>query len=160
MYYLFFLFYNMLKKISLMLVIFIILYLLLVFKTPNEADTLWNKELNNLIRGFKSNLDKWSTNIPTKDEFWNTISNTFSWAIKLKDDIASWIKNTKDTIDSVRATLSWAENTYNEAKDKIDEVKTFIDESGNKIDQVKDTLNDLEKIADWIKWAVNTWAIN
>ncbi|PID87513.1 hypothetical protein CSB07_00915 [Candidatus Gracilibacteria bacterium] len=150
----------MLKKIGLMLLIFFVLYLLLVFKTPSTADFIGNKNFNDFIRSFKSTLEESSTNIPTKSEIDETLTKTYSGAVKLKDNISSGIKKTKDTIDTVRSTLSGAESKYNEAKEKVNEVKTFIDDSSKKIEDVKNTLNDLEKVADGIKSVVNTGAIN
>lgn len=149
----------MLKKLFLIFFIFFILYLMLVFKTPWTADILWNKEFNNFVRSFKPTLDDTSTNIPWKDDITGTFTKTYSWAIKLKNDIVSWVEKTKDTIDSVRSTLSWAENTYNDAIDKIEDVKGFVNDAWKKVEQVKGTLEDFDKMADSIKWMVNTWAV-
>jgi hypothetical protein len=73
-----------------------------------------------------------------------------SWAIDLKNDIVNWADVTKEKIDSVRATLSWAEKAYNELKDTYWEAVEFIDETSKKIDEAK-------KIIDAVQSVSNSW---
>ena len=60
--------------------------------------------------------------------------------MELKNNIQEWLDLTKDKIDSVRVTLSWAEDKYNQIKNWVEWVKTFIEENSWTIDMIQDTI--------------------
>lgn len=71
---------------------------------------------------------------------------------KAKSKITDWIDTTKERIDNVRKSLSWAEETVNKAKDVIEKWKETVSEA-------TEVFNDFEKMSDVIIWSVNTWAL-
>jgi len=71
---------------------------------------------------------------------------------KTKNKIADWIDTTKEKIDTVRKSLSWAEDTINKAKNVIEKWKETVWEA-------TEVFNDFEKMSDVIIWSVNTWAL-
>ena len=142
------------KKLILLFVIIFTLYILIIFKLPVLADAIgksfWLEKFNSFVLTFKSNVDMVSTDNPTKQELIDTYTKALSWAIDLKNDIVNWADVTKEKIDSVRATLSWAEKAYNELKDTYWEAVEFIDETSKKIDEAK-------KIIDAVQSVSNSW---
>jgi len=142
------------KKLILLFVIIFTLYILIIFKLPVLADAIgksfWLEKFNSFVLTFKSNVDMVSTDTPTKQELIDTYTKALSWAIDLKNDIVNWADVTKEKIDSVRATLSWAEKAYNELKDTYWEAVEFIDETSKKIDEAK-------KIIDAVQSVSNSW---
>ena len=142
------------KKLILLFVIIFTLYILIIFKLPVLADAIgksfWLEKFNSFVLTFKSNVDMVSTDTPTKQELIDTYTKALSWAIDLKNDIVNWADVTKEKIDSVRATLSWAERAYNELKDTYWEAVEFIDETSKKIDEAK-------KIIDAVQSVSNSW---
>lgn len=71
---------------------------------------------------------------------------------KIEWQIQTWVNNTKQKIDSVRKTLSWAEQTIDKAWKVIEKWKETLDEAGN-------VIVDINKIWNWIMNSVNTWAM-
>ena len=142
------------KKLIILFVIIFTLYILIIFKLPVLADAIgksfWLEKFNSFVLTFKSNVDMVSTDTPTKQELIDTYTKALSWAIDLKNDIVNWADVTKEKIDSVRATLSWAEKAYNELKDTYWEAVEFIDETSKKIDEAK-------KIIDAVQSVSNSW---
>jgi peptidoglycan hydrolase CwlO-like protein len=138
------------KKILLMLVVFIVLFLILIFKAPVVADKIWNLFwfywVSENIVNIKNKFDNAITRIPSKEEVIQTYDMAYSWTVNAID-------KTKDTIDNVRENANKIEEKYNNAKE-------FIDDTWKKIDEVKSTINDLEQIWNNIKNIVNTWAVN
>ena len=134
------------KKIFWIIVLLVTVYGIAIFMKPAITDkiesTLWFEGFWEKLRWNLGFINKTVTDIPS-------LSEIQSWALDIRDKVADWIQTTKDTIDTVRSTLSWAENTYNKAKD-------VFDETTQTIDKLKWTLNDVEKLWDSIKWAVNT----
>jgi hypothetical protein len=72
--------------------------------------------------------------------------------VKIRGEIQTWVDNTKQKINSVRKTLSWAEETMNKATNVIEKWKETLDEAGN-------VIVDINKIWNWIMNSVNTWAM-
>ncbi len=137
------------KNIFSFLIIIIIGYIVLVFLAPGVSDKIGSfigtKTINEKIRVFKTNIDKTATSATWKDDFLKSYSDTIDSARQVKDTIVEKTLDTKKKIDTVRSTLSWAEETVNEAKWVFDEA--------NK------TLNDINKLWNNIKSIVNTGAI-
>lgn len=134
------------KKIFWIIILLITAYGIALFMKPSITD--WIEKIIG-FEGFgekvRSNLgfiNKTVTDIPSLWEIQ-------SWALDIRDKVTDWIQSTKDTIDTVRSTLSGAEDTYNKAKD-------VFDETTQTIDKLKWTLNDVEKLWDTIKGAINT----
>lgn len=71
---------------------------------------------------------------------------------KIEWQIQTWVDNTKQKIDSVRKTLSWAEQTIDKAWKVIKKWQETLDEAGN-------VIGDINKIWNWIMNSVNTWAM-
>lgn len=138
------------KKILLMLVIFIVLFLILVFKAPIVAwtiwDLLWLHWINEKIVDLKNKFDNAITRMPNKEELKDTYNKAYSWTIEIID-------KTKNTIDTVRENANKLENKYNNTK-------KVIKKTWEKIDKIKWTINDLEKIWNDINNVINTWAVN
>lgn len=137
----------MIKKLFFIIVLILTLYIVLIFISPALADkiesTLWFEWLNEKIRTLKSSMDDTYTNIPSKDQFLNTIDEVKNQAeIKTKDAL-DWVNEVKNTIDWVRSTLSWAASTYSEIKWSIDETKTQIENSVTAIKDTADTINNI-----------------
>lgn len=147
-----------------MLVLLWVLYTLGVFYTPAIADSI-GKQLglegyNSFVKSFKWNLDQVSTDIPSKWEFFEGSKAALSWALDLKDTVIWSISETKDKIDSVRSTLSWAESTYNDAKDTFEQAKGFVEWASEKVQKVQQTLNDVNQLGESITNIVDTDVID
>lgn len=131
------------------------LFTLSVFKAPELADsignTFWFPELTAQIRDLKLWFDEMTTNLPSKEELEQKYAETKSWALKLKDGIIWWIESTKEKVDDVRETLSWAEQKIEEAKDAYNKTVDFIDETGKKIEQVKETIENTSKVIEEVQ---------
>ena len=142
------------KKLLLLFVIIFTLYILIIFKLPVLDDAIgksfWLENFNSFVLSFKTQVDMVSTDTPTKDELIDTYSKAFSGVMDLKNDIVNGVDVTKDKIDSVRATLSWAEKTYNDLKETYWDAVEFIDEASKKIDEAK-------KIIDAVQTVTNSW---
>lgn len=150
----------MLKKLLLLLIILFTVYLILVFVSPTLADKIelfiWKQWLNEKIRSLKWNVDETYTNIPSKDEFIDTINQAKIQAeIKAKDAL-NWVNEVKWNIDEVRSTLSWAANTYNEVKTSIETTKAQVETWVNAIKTTADTLNQVSNTINWaLSWTLN-----
>ncbi|MDD3793997.1 MAG: hypothetical protein PHI37_04240 [Candidatus Gracilibacteria bacterium] len=137
----------MIKKLFFIIVLILTLYIVLIFISPALADkiesTLGFEGLNEKIRTLKSSMDDTYTNIPSKDQFLNTIDEVKNQAeIKTKDALDG-VNEVKNTIDGVRSTLSGAASTYSEIKGSIDETKTQIENSVTAIKDTADTINNI-----------------
>lgn len=147
-----------LQKIFWWAVLIFTLFVVSVFKAPEIADSIGNTfgfpNFTEKIREFKSWFDGVVTHVPSQQEIQNALAETKSWAIKLKDGFIDWVEITKDKIDTVRETLSWAEQKIEDAKDAYNKTIDFIDETGNKINEVKQTIEDTSKVIEDVQ---NLW---
>lgn len=147
-----------LQKIFWWAVLIFTLFVVSVFKAPEIADSIGNTfgfpNLTEKIREFKSWFDGVVTHVPSQQEIQKALAETKSWAIKLKDGFIDWVEITKDKIDTVRETLSWAEQKIEDAKDAYNKTIEFIDETGNKINEVKQTIEDTSKVIEDVQ---NLW---
>lgn len=66
----------------------------------------------------------------------------------VSNEIKSWIDSTKDKIDTVRKTLSWAEQTIDKAWKAIEDWK-------NAIEWATEVFSDVNKMSEWITNSVN-----
>lgn len=143
----------MIKKLLLIILIIVTLYIISIFVSPALADkiesSLWITWFNQKIRDLKSGVDSTYTNIPSKDEFLETYDQAKIQAeIKAKEAL-NWVSEVKWNIDEVRSTLSWAASTYSEIKWSIDETKLQIETSVNAIKTTADTLNQVSNTINW-----------
>ncbi len=133
----------MIKKLIWIIVLLTTLFILFVFLFPSTSDSAWNKfwfkNININLRNIKSTFDKIMTRIPTKEEVKDA-----------KEDIDNIIKSWKNKIDTIRKTLSWAE-------DKIKDAKEFIDDTAWKINKIKKTIDNVKDIRDNINNLTWTW---
>lgn len=150
-----------LQKIFWWFILSITLFWVSVFKAPELADSIWNTfgfpNLTSYIRDFKSWFDEAITHVPSQEEIQEKIAQTKSWALKIKDGIITWVETTKNKVDDVRESLSWAEQTLQDAKNAYNKTVDFIDETGKKIDEVKKTIEDTSKVIEEVQ---NIWNNN
>lgn len=151
----------MIKNILLLWFIFIIVFIILIFKTPDFAlkieSTLWINWLSQFLLWFKWTYDETVTNIPTKAELENAYDTVQSGALDFKDKFEDWLNLTKEKIDWVREKAWDIENTYNDLKWTYDEAKEFINTNSWKIEEIKEVI---ETISD-VTWTLtNTWETN
>ncbi len=148
-----------LKKLSLVILIIVTLFILAVFKLPTLSNTIewwvWLDGISDTIRWVKTTVDQVSTDIPTKDELKDTYYRAYSWAIDAKDNVEEGITDTKNLIDSFRKTLSWAEAMYNDAKWVYEDTKEVIDDVQDKIETAKDILEDGQELQDTLSDNLN-----
>ncbi len=142
----------MIKKFIWIVILLWVLYTLGVFYAPAVTDSV-GKQLgiegyNSFVKSFKWNLDQVSTDIPSKWEFLQGSKAALSGALDLKDTVIWSISETKDKIDSVRSTLSWAESTYNDAKQTFEQAKGFVEWASEKVQKVQQTLNDVSELSE------------
>lgn len=151
----------MLRKIIWSIILFLVIYILLIFKAPGIAwvieNIIWINWFNNFILWAKSTYDETVTNIPSKDELQNTYNTVQSWAIEFKENFEIWVEITKEKIDAFRATMSWAESTYNDLKDWFNDAKDFIDTNSWIVDDIHNTIKTLSGINEalTITWETN-----
>lgn len=150
-----------LQKIFWWFILSVTLFWVSVFKTPELADSIGNTfgfpHLTSQIREIKKSFDWVVTHVPSQDEIKDALAETKSGALKIKDGFIDGVEVTKDKIDTVRVTLSWAEQKIEDAKDAYNKTVDFIDETGKKIDQVKQTIEDTSKVIEEVQ---NIWNNN
>lgn len=143
---------NMLRKLFWSAIVLIVLFILAVFKAPelakSIADLAWYPNVPEKITEFKATFDNVVTDIPTKEELESQYNSTVSWALELKENIVNGVQTTKDKVDSLRETMSWAEQKVNELKETYNDAKEFIDETSEKIDQAKQIIEDTQAVID------------
>ena len=131
-----------------------------IFLAPSFADkvgnVLWIKNFNEKIRNNWGDINRIFTNIPTTDELEKWYDDVVKKAKEFGEDVSSWINKTKETIDNIRTTLSWAEDKINDVKETYTDIKKTYEETIKTYDSVKKKLNDVEKVWDVIKNVVNT----
>lgn len=151
----------MLKNIFLFILIFFVLYILSIFKAPDLASSIEQslgiQWFNAFVINFKETFDDIVTNFPTQDELKNAYETAQSWALEFKDNFENWLNITKDKIDTIRETLSWAEDTISDIKENIDAAKDFYDANSWTIDDIKNTIDTISEISQEI---TNTWTNN
>lgn len=134
------------KKLVSLLLLITALYLIAVFQFPQATDSFAAKigilKYNEMLRGFKSNLDTTVTDIPSIEE----AKNAFSGA---KDTFTEGVSTTKEKIDTIRETASGAEATYTKTVETITTVKKTVD-------GISDTLGDIDTLRDGVMNSVNT----
>ena len=143
----------MIKKLLLIILIIVTLYIVSIFVSPAVADKIensfWFTWFNQKIRDLKSWVDSTYTNIPSKDEFLETYDQAKIQAeIKAKDAL-NWVNEVKWNIDEVRSTLSWAASTYKEVKTSIETTKAQGETWVNAIKTTADTLNQVSNTLNW-----------
>lgn len=143
----------MIKKLLLIILIIVTLYIISIFVSPALADkiesSLWITWFNQKIRDLKLGVDSTYTNIPSKDEFLETYDQAKIQAeIKAKDAL-NWVNEVKWNIDEVRSTLSWAASTYKEVKTSIETTKAQVETWVNAIKTTADTLNQVSNTLNW-----------
>ncbi len=150
----------MIKKLLLIIVIIITLYIVTIFMSPTLADKIensfWFTWFNQKIRDLKSGADSTYTNIPSKEQFLETYDQAKIQAeIKAKEAL-NWVNEVKWNIDEVRSTLSWAASTYNEVKTSIETTKTQVETWVKAIKTTADTLNQVSNTLNWaLSWTLN-----
>lgn len=146
------------KKILLILILwFFTRYSVYITREPEKFTDLetqykWIWKINSKIRETTWYLI-WKTNETTSktkdiynDKVVPKVDNIKTW-------VQWWFDSTKQRIDSVRKTLSWAEDTYNKTKEVINDGKETL----NKATEV---LNDIDKMWNAIINSVNTWTVS
>lgn len=151
----------MLRKLFWSVILFVILFILSVFKAPDLAQSIADlagfPNLPTKIVQAKEKYDQVVTNMPTKEEIENQYNLTISWAIEIKENITNWVQTTKDKVDSLRETMSGAEEKLNELKETYNDAKDFLDETSQKIDQAKQLIEDTQAVIDNVQ---NSWETN
>lgn len=148
----------MVKKILWFFLIFIILYILAIFKAPALADNIEDllkiNWFNNSVRDMKSALDDIYTNFPSREEVLNTYNKTLSWANDLKQKAWSWTSQIKNTIDNFRLSVSWSVDKYEWIKDDILETKQKMDQTVDTIKNTSDAIwefwENIKNTSSWI----------
>lgn len=145
----------MLKKIFWTAILLFILFVLAVFKAPEVAKSVANiigyPNLPESITKLKWTYDQVVTDIPSKEELEKQYNSTISWAIELKENIVNWVQTTKNKVDSLRETMSWAEQKIEDLKGSYNDAKEFIDEAGKKIDETKKIIEDTTTVINNVK---------
>lgn len=131
----------------------IVSYLSWVFLAPDITKTIegavWLSGTTDEIRSFKDSFDDIVTDIPSVAEF-------KSWAIDIGNTVKWWLDSTKEKIDDVRVTLSWAQDTFNNTMDTIDSTIETVKWAKDSVQKFNESNEWLMKLWDSIKWTVNT----
>ncbi len=134
------------KKIIWILILICILYILLVFKAPGlttEIEKQFGFEwLTETLTWVKGKLDEASTKIPSQEELESKYNKWLSWAIDIKNTVVDGIDKTKETIDNVRVTLSWAQDTVSDTLDFVDNATQKVKDAKEAVDQVNQSVQD------------------
>ena len=127
-----------------------VLFVLTVFKAPDLAKSIAElagyPNLPAKIISIKSTFDWVVTDIPTQEELEKQYNEALSWAIELKDKVVDWVQTTKDTVDDIRETMSWAEQKIEDIKETYNDAKEFVDEAGKKIEETKKIIEDTSRV--------------
>ncbi len=147
----------MIKKILWFLLIFVVLYILAIFKAPVLADSIEDllkiNWFNQTVRDFKTSLDNIYTNLPSKEQVIDTYNKTLSWANELKEKAWSWTKQLKESIDNVRLSISWSVDKYEWIKNDIIETKQKMDQTVDTIKSTSEAIGEFwENIKNTSSW--------
>jgi predicted MarR family transcription regulator len=115
-----------------------VLYILIVFLSPEFADKYWNTKLNLFIRDFKHTID----NIYTKNNINDVYNRTLSWAEDLKNNLIEGANSAKGWVDEVRKNLNWVVDKYEDVKGVVNEKKEQLQEWIDKVKEVSDSINN------------------
>lgn len=150
----------MLKKIFWWMIVLIILFVLTVFKAPDLANSIAElagfPNLPTNIISIKSTFDWAVTDIPSQSELEEHYNEALSWAIIIKWQIIDGVQTTKDTVDDLRETLSWAEQKIEDIKETYDDAKEFVDEASAKIEATKKIIEDTTKVINEVQNITST----
>jgi methyl-accepting chemotaxis protein len=142
------------------MVMIIILFVLTIFKAPDLAKSISElagfPNLPANIISIKSTFDWVVTDIPTKEELEKQYTEALSWAVELKGKIVDWVQSTKDTVDDLRETMSWAEQKIEDIKDTYNDAKDFVDNASKKIEETKKIIEDTTKVINEVQNINNT----
>ncbi len=155
------------KKLLFLIIIFIISYTFYTSVNRIDLEKMESKHqvlsfINNFLRNSLEFLTWKEKEITSKtNEYYgknvapkvNDIKTSVSKQVdNIKTETTVKLNETKTKIDTIRKTLSWAEDTVNKAEKAIQKWKEVVSE-------VNWVLSDVDKMRDWIMWAVNTWAV-
>lgn len=139
------------KKLILFLLIAFVCYILIIFKAPLVADwiakTLGIEWFNEFVLKFKSDIDSNATQWVSSEDLKNAYDNVMSGALEVKNTVQKTLDNTKERIDSLRITLSWAEDTFNDMKDWYDAAIEILDTTNKKIEEVKNVIESVQNLS-------------
>lgn len=143
----------MIKKLLLLILSILVLYGVLVFLAPKISSSVesfvWIPGITEKIHSSKEDFDNIVTNVPSKQEF-------KSWAIDISDTIKWGLDSTKDKIDNVRVTLSWAQNTIDETFDNIDQAVETVKEVKEVVEKLKSPAEKLQNLGENIQSTVGS----
>lgn len=135
----------MLWKLLSFLLIISVVYVLLIFNIPGFADkSTFNKNIYN----FKETFNTAILDIPTREE----VKETFN---SVKGSVVDGLDYTKEKVDTMRVTFSWAENVIGDWKEFIDNGKEFIDNVVNQVDNAKTIINATQDVVNTLSGAIN-----
>lgn len=127
----------------------------MVFKAPDLtksiSDLAWFPKIPEQVIEIKVKYDNIVTDFPTKEELEKQYNQTLSWALDLKGKIIDWVLSTKDNVDSLRETMSWAQQKIESIRETYNEAKEYIDIAEKKIEETKKIIEDTSKIIDEVK---------
>lgn len=141
-------------------------FMIIIFIISYATYIIVNK--NNVALFEENNPIVWKLNSTIRDAYWkitwkseelsNSSKDLYEKNVapkinEAKTEVEDWVNLTKQKIDNVRKSLSWAEETINKTKEVINKWTETIN-------QANDVLNDLNKMWDSIKNSINTWAVN
>lgn len=141
------------KKILLLILSVFIIYALLVFLSPETSSKIEEmfgfSGTTDKIRNIKTQFDTTVTDVPSPQE-------VKSWALDIRDSLKNGLDLTKWKIDSVRSTLSWAQESFNETMDTIDTTIETVKSAKEAVDKFSEKWDALQQIGDSIKWSIDT----
>lgn len=130
---------NFIKNLAYILLILILWYMILVFVSPQKADSLWNflwtMYINENLRDFKSKLDFFSLD----DKNWNILqkaSDVWSWVIQARDIITNKITETKTDLDKTREAVQ-------KTNENIQKTQESIDNTLKSVNDVQDSIKNI-----------------
>ena len=117
--------------------------------TKTIEDVVWMSGTTDEIRSFKNSFNDIVTDIPSAAEF-------KSWAIDIGNTVKWGLDSTKEKIDDVRVTLSWAQDTLNSTMQTIDSTIESVQSAKDSVEEFKESNAWLMKLWETIRWTVNT----
>lgn len=144
---------KMIKKILLLILIFIVGFGILIFISPETSwkieKVFWIEWFGESLRNGKKAVDGAITDIPSIEEF-------KSWAVDIGNKVNNGIQSTKDTIDSIRSGAQKVEDTYNSAKDTIEDVKNTYDNAVETFSWAADKLHEVQWVIESVSNLTNS----
>lgn len=130
-------------------------YILMVFLAPDFINKLekvvWVEWMSEYFITLKDKVNQSLVVLPSPTDLQERYESSLSWMTDIKNNIIDGIGATKWAVDTVRITLSWAEDTYNRVEDAFHNAKDTLEGVSDSFSDLRWKIDTIEQATDTIK---------